>query len=576
MWYMKRLRFLASKYKLPIIIIILALYGIFLGGTHFIAWDDIVENSMLKAGLIEYPFKSPQYYFQLKLNSLYYFIDRVLLSLGFSLQTIAIFNSMLLGALSMIALGLSSYIIHRSFLAIPVAIIIEKFRLIDFGANYDISLIDTRTPQGQLGLSACSIVLSLFFCTKHVGRFFLIGLAPVFHITLGIWLNGAIALAYIILIYFKNIKISKSEIKSYSIGLTFSVLFTVLTFDFNSPEGFLFDKQHFIAYLKNWDLHQVPFQINQWNLWLALFLPIAGIFYYRKDQLKLLFTTLLTLSLIGFFQGHFGQYLVNFMPAYWWSTLATRLLNYTLFLAPGVLITFAIAKTRVVSKAILTLFLLFLFDSALADWSFIYMLDRYAIYKNIVLIFLYGLCISLLLPRFKDLPIYTNKLFISIISIFAIFVFTLYATTSKKAYSFNVSQMKYYENDEFYRKVNKQGTFLLSTPSCEQCQLITGLPNIMDLDTIDDLVYNSNMMSFYRDVMLDLYGIEFLRPEIPYRNSINLIEKKIFKEWSQRDRQQWVMLKDKYKVDLILVPRSWNLNLELIDENDIHRAYRIN
>ena len=67
-------------------------------------------------------------------------------------------------------------------------------------------------------------------------------------------------------------------------------------------------------------------------------------------------------------------------------------------------------------------------------------------------------------------------------------------------------------------------------------------------------------------------GVSF--DELKYRNLSGISEIEIKKIYENKTTKEWIILKEDLNLTTIIVPKDWNLNLDLIIE-DKYRVYKI-
>ena len=293
----KILSLLESK-KISISLCVLMVLGLIVGGTFNLSWNDLIENSAFKAGLINYKVKTPQFYFQTRLQSIFYFIFEILFRIGLDELALAKVSSALLGGISYFTLGFISLTIYRSYWSIPLVIIVDYFWLYDFGVNYNVAISYSNNPQGHIGLIICLFFLVYHNFKKYKLSYCLIGLSPIFHITLGFWVNLAVL---VVELYRKNYKDYKNTVVPYLMGILLTIVFYVLLSDTNLLNSLVYTAPKFTDYLKNWDLHQQYFDLSNLGLWLSLLITFVLIRTEKREDNDLKYYFLIFFNCFSFF-----------------------------------------------------------------------------------------------------------------------------------------------------------------------------------------------------------------------------------------------------------------------------------
>lgn len=558
--YLKKNRFLIFTYLLCIA------YAVLLGCVYLTNINDITENALLKLGQVTYPVKTPQFYFQERLHSLFYLIAQVLLKLNSSIDFSLVFFSSLLPAISFSSI---IYILNKKAfqpLSFFVIVIISYCSIYNIGLNYDISLLSSISPQGHLGLVTIAIIFHLFHSRYCHFSFLLMGLAPLFHLTLGFWANFSIL--FFVLekhVFKKNIEVEDKLIKKYFcyfIGFLFTVLFYLFTLPPVTYPVSGVDTSHFISYLKNWDMHQVGYHLFEPGLFLAL---VYTLIVFLKDGLSVKLKTIIFLLVISIFHGFCANPLELYLPRQWWMLMPSRIPNFLIVFIP----VFILRDLLNESKPHLVSIILF----CLSISSLLIGLEGYW------LKFSFSICFSaIIVINHFDLSskfrfIWTRKLLSALLCGGGIIILALQALSFNNAKIMSHKRTQNFQNDSLYKYIHNESYFLLTAPSVKHMQLRVGRPVAIELDTIDDLIYNPYLIKETASVVSDLYGINFLQPYRQFRNQISLLDDHVKAKWERWDTDKWGEIYKKYKISHVIVPKSWILDLTVVTRTDKYYIY---
>ncbi len=562
-----------ESYKKEIILSLLFIIGAIFGGSHYLTWNDIVENAAFKAGLVEYSIETPQYYFQNRLNSFFYIGAEGLLRLGFSEYSLAILTSSLLGGLSFFTLGFIGLSFFSSFWVIAAVVMVDYFLLYEFGVNYDVSIVNTKNPQGHFGLILSLLLLVYHSSSRSKKSAFLMGFSPIFHLTLGAWAISGMLLFEVL---DKNIKDHKRVLLPLVLGITASILFYTLSSDSGSSSFFNAEAGDFYSYLQLWDLHQQPYSLLDKGIWVSLMI-LTSLFLNNENKLiKISFSAFFVIAIIHGFLGHSLHLMI---PNIWWGLMPSRLLNFIILFGASYFFLKAM-KGRTLSSLLTLLFYVIVFLNILyvgkGEILFSGQIEKFknllfGLYLGSFLLLLFSQKLSFL-KRTYEIP---HKVLRGMVAICFIFTLGTQLYYLPKAYSYNKSQLKYYKNDSQLMALKKSSSLLLTSPGIKQFQLISGQPIVFELDTIDDLLYNPEKIQDSSRYMIDLYGINFFKPAKDYRNNIELLDSWVRSYWQEKDSIDWGLLKKKYKFSHIVTPPDWNLKLEVHLKSDKWKAYKV-
>ncbi len=558
--YFKKNRFLVITYLLCIV------YAVLLGCVYLTNINDITENALLKLGQVVYPVKTPQFYFQERLHSLFYLIAQVLLKLNSSIDLSLSFISSLLPAISFTSIV---YILNKKVfqpLSFFVVVIISYFSIYNIGLNYDISLLSSISPQGHLGLVTIAIVFYLFHSRYCSLSFFLMGLAPLFHLTLGFWVNFSILFFLLDQHVFKknmeNMVNLKKKYFYYFVGFLFTFLFYSLTLPTVTYPFSNVEVSHLNSYLKNWDMHQVGYHLFEPGLFLAL---VYAFIVFLKEGFSIKIKTIIFLLVISIFHGFCANSLQQYLPRQWWMLMPSRIPNFIIVFIP----VFIIRDLLNDSKPHLVSMILFCLPLSLILFN----LEGYWLKFSLSICFSAIIVINHfdLFTKFKF--VWTRSLLRALLCGGGILILILQALSFNNAKTMSHKRTQNFQNDPIYKYIHNETDFLLTAPSVKHMQLRIGRPVAIELDTIDDLIYNPYLIKETASVVSDLYGINFLQPDRQYRNQISLLDAHVKTQWERWGRDKWVEIYNKYKITHVIVPKSWVLNLTIVTRTEKYCIY---
>ena len=90
---------------------------------------------------------------------------------------------------------------------------------------------------------------------------------------------------------------------------------------------------------------------------------------------------------------------------------------------------------------------------------------------------------------------------------------------------------------------------------------------------IDFLPYHPYLINSVQEILVEVYGYDFNYP--PIKNYPYLNDGFIKQQFENRSLSEWVGIKEKFKSNIVVTPKSWDLNLELIFFDKKFKVYRI-
>ena len=76
-----------------------------------------------------------------------------------------------------------------------------------------------------------------------------------------------------------------------------------------------------------------------------------------------------------------------------------------------------------------------------------------------------------------------------------------------------------------------------------------------------------------KNILTEVYGYDFYNP--PKKNYPYLDDGFIKNKFEDRSLNEWIKIKEKYNSNLIITPKNWKLNLNLIFSDKKYNLYRI-
>ena len=127
----------------------------------------------------------------------------------------------------------------------------------------------------------------------------------------------------------------------------------------------------------------------------------------------------------------------------------------------------------------------------------------------------------------------------------------------------------------FWNKVKNlklKDYILTSNYLCNETIIYTKLPILFCFHPLDYIPYFPKLVSPTKKITEEILGISYKDLEYKHLSGINELE--IKKIYENKSLEEWIILKKEFNFNTIIVPKEWNLNLNLII-NDKYKVYQI-
>jgi hypothetical protein len=554
--------FIATKDNHKLIIASLCSAFIFLL-LNFNLYQSSLDAGLVISGKVKYPEEYTFMYsvFYKQITFINYF-SAFILKLTDSLITSArilifIYAFILIYGFSLIIYGLSS-----SYLLVILFPIIQIFFRLNLGYG------DYKTPfisyhnHGGFAHAFLFLILGFFFLKNYfyLGFFLVINLT--IHLTNGLWVILNIAITLLIYKFFFN-KI-KFINKNFKLGaatgclLVFLFFYYVLNNQINYVTDSEFNVDIYRAYLSDWDAHRSRKYIYVRLIFFYFVLLILSFIYLNTIQnskkninLKKFFVFLIAVFnlsgiLIFFFERLFIKDSSNLFFLYLNGAMLSRFIDFISMIGFFIFI--------FLFKEIISFYFKknFLFNKFLYLISFLFIL----------------FLIYIVNPKLfkRDLENAKNRL---------LFYDSIFYSSRL---SFNNSNHIEFSDPIFWEKLKKietTGQFVTSISSSYKTLRLANKPILFDQYSIDHFAYLPVASTLYKDIIEDVYGIDFFNLPDKYKNKAqipDLIIKNYFQTLSIED---WINLKKKYNLSGLVLPNSWKVNLDIHLEGKDFNMYLI-
>ena len=488
--------------------------------THYYDSFSLLSGSLM-ANKINYPDLTNPFFLDFSSHpSLVSFLVSILIKAEFSIRI----TNQILMFFSTFCFFLGVYFISKaltnsltlSFLISFTTVVLSK----NFGSIDYPTLMFSEHSYGQIGLSLASLAAGLLFTKKYQQGFIVSILLVGFHLSLGLWMVAIIFISYLI---FKEKLILP---KYFIIKVSFSVIIISSFIFFNylsSPTiPYQFDYDDYKIYINIWDAHRTNYgNLNYFHaayIIKSFVLTILIIIFLRlKDKNIIQNFGLLTILLSIIFS--FLLYSMYKMFPYMFPDIFVRLMPQRFFLIHSVI-----------------------------GYPLIICLSYRLIQK--------------ILKKTNINPV--NILY------FFIFVVSIHLLQHNESFGIRLDSIKknnisFQKQNIFWEKVKKiksSGYFLTSETSCIPAVAKALKPIIFCPAYLDTIPYKPKLVSPYRYLVENLIGINFKDPKFKNYGGIN--DKELKEIFEKNSLEKWRYIKRKFNVEFIIVPQSWDMNLEKI------------
>ena len=323
-------------------------------GTLTATWQHPVETAQVLLGLVTYDHSSLPYAYHVSAFSIINYFACLFLALTNSEFLSSILIAALVGALSMQTLAMCAFLIlGNTYRALLIAIVLGSLKLVGSGISYPIIFTGTEHTYGRIGLAFVIYAALWLALARYRTGLFLTGLSIGFHAAWGMWLNGCLALVFLLKYKKLSSLLTWKNFAYYLTGVLIPV--TLLVWQKThfpvSPQSSLAHagdaSDIFLNYIRYWDLHRHsvddPTKLFNGFLFagLSLYLSILYLVKNRSRDISagetiffwfMIVSTVLSIPLVfvpsWFDPSYFSQLFVQVMPG--------RFINISIFLCPTI------------------------------------------------------------------------------------------------------------------------------------------------------------------------------------------------------------------------------------------------
>ena len=156
-------------------------------------------------------------------------------------------------------------------------------------------------------------------------------------------------------------------------------------------------------------------------------------------------------------------------------------------------------------------------------------------------------------------------------------LFQQHGSINNRFQNFKNIQDKLAKERIFWKKVkdlNLTGYVLSNNPTCNKVIINTKLPILFCFYMLDNLSYFPNLISPSKKITEDILDISF--KDVKNRNLGGIIDPELKKIYEEKSFKNWKNLNEKFLLNVVIVPKDWDLNIDNLLLNDLYKVYRIN
>lgn len=360
-------------------------------GLAFPSLQHAVEQGQVIAGMIQYPPDNPFFIYQAKTWTFLAQFSAIGFRLGFSEVALSLLFSGLAGVLAFSGLALWTFAVSDDVafsLLVPFLIngILNTFVE---GFNYQLGLLGLRFTYGMIGMGYVIFVCGLFGIGQYKWGWFLAGTSFAIHPSLGVWLNTALWISWLIS-HFKNWRQLPVEACKFSLpGYFLSAISLIAQWLRYRPPTIdaVVAADYMRAYLLYWDNHRLP--IDFWSvsinvIWVGAFACFIWLLF-KKDDLPKPALFILCVNVVTVVLGSSVAFLLYSplpikIPDVLWVLMPSRFLNLPFSIHCAIMLGLLWRhETRQAARAIAALAIVFLsltiffYDRSLWLWYLLYL-----------------------------------------------------------------------------------------------------------------------------------------------------------------------------------------------------------
>ena len=128
----------------------------------------------------------------------------------------------------------------------------------------------------------------------------------------------------------------------------------------------------------------------------------------------------------------------------------------------------------------------------------------------------------------------------------------------------------------FWQKFNSlepDGYILTSNYLCNKTIIYSKSPILFCFEGLDYIPYLPKLVSQSQELTKEILGISF--SDVKYRNLGGISEFEVQEAYESKEITEWKVIKEKFKVNTLIVPKEWNLRLDNLILDNKYKVYKI-
>lgn len=530
---------------------------------NFNLYQSSLDAALVISGKVKYPeeytFMNSVFYQQITfINYFSTFILKFTNSLIISSRIlIYIYIFILIYGFSLIIYGLT-----RSYLLATLFPIFQIFFRLNLGyGDYGTPFISHHN-HGGIAHAFSFLILGFFFLKNYFYLGFFLLLNVSIHLTYGLWMIANTFIALLLYkLFFNKIIIKK---KNFTLGvvigslLVFFFFYNVLNNEINYNNNSEFNVNIYSTYLSDWDDHRSRKYFHLRLIFFYFVLLILSFIYlnFIKNSnknfiLKKFFIFLLVVfnlsgMLIFFFERFFIKDKINSFFLYLSSAMPSRFLDFISMIG----------------------FFLFIF---LFKEIIIFYFKKFFLFKKFpYLISFFFLLFFLFIFNAKLIKSYQHNIKHGLLFHYSIFY--------NSRLTLNNTHHVEFADPIFWQKLKKietTGQFVTSSLTSYKTLRLANKPILFDQVSIDHFAYLPVASTLFKDIIEDVYGLDFFNLPDKYKNKAQIPDPLIKSYFESLSINDWTNLKKKYNLAGLVLPNSWKVNLDINLEGKDFNMYLI-
>ena len=514
-----------------VIFFFLTLSSILISYTYYFDHFALV-NALIQNNDVTYDDKT-NIFFLIHFNSpsFLFVIINFFIKIGFSITFINSFLTFFATLLNLTGIYLiSKFITSSKFLSILISltaiILVKNFGDIDYP-----TLIFSGHTIGVYAYSLCTFILGLLTLRNLLFAILTCLLLLSFHMILGLWMFGIISLSAFLFIKKKNIK----KILVTIFILLIVIIFYINWFANNADIPFEFNQKDYDNYFFYLEAHR-----NNYG-------DLGNLYFDYVIKTIVLF--LLILIYLRFNFNNISDYNNNFL---------LKTLSISIILS-GII--FFIYK---------------IFPQIFPEITVKTIPQRFFLIHSVVG---YPIIISILYKLLENFfvqkKLNKNLSFYLISTIILLHLIQHHEHIKSRFDNIKTINENKKQKNLFWNKVEDlklKDYILTSNYLCNETIIYTKLPILFCFHPLDYIPYFPKLVSPTKKITEEILGISYKDLEYKHLSGINELE--IKKIYENKSLKEWIILKKEFNFNTIIVPKEWNLNLNLII-NDKYKVYQI-